>query len=126
MKDKVLVDLLSADTPSFTLQYGNSKDVYGFEPYYVKLILDQFQEMGLIKITYFTRYGAQVHVLAKAMDLHRHGGFVVEEEILKGNIEKLSLELEALSKQLSPNQLEKFSHIAQIASSIMQGLTLFN
>ena len=59
------------------------------------------------------------------MDLHRHGGFTVEEELLKGNIEKLGLELDVLSKQLSPNYTEKATQIAQIASMVMQGLTLF-
>ncbi len=125
IKDKVLADLLSADEPTFTLEYRDSQDEYGFSPQYMKLILDQFQDVGLIKATYLTGYRARIHVLAKAMDLHRHGGFVGEEEILKGNLEKLGLELESLSKQLQPNHIEHASHISQIASAIMQGLTLF-
>lgn len=125
MKDKVLADLLSADFPSFTYQYKDSQGDYGFHPQYVTLILNQFREMGLIQVTYFTGYGARIHVQAKAMDLYRHGGFIAEEEILKGNIEKLGLELETLSKQLTPNHIEQASHLSQIAAAIMQGLTLF-
>lgn len=96
MKDKVLADLLSADFPSFTYQYKDSQKDYGFHPQYVTLILNQFREMGLIQVTYFTGYGARINVQAKAMDLYRHGGFIAEEEILKGNIEKLGLELESV------------------------------
>ena len=81
--------------------------------------------MGLIQVTYFTGYGARINVQAKAMDLYRHGGFIAEEEILKGNIEKLGLELDTLSKQLTPNHIEQASHLSQIAAAIMQGLTLF-
>lgn len=125
MKDKVLADLLSADFLSFTYQYKDSQEDYGFHPQYVTLILNQFREMGLIQVTYFTGYGARINVQAKAMDLYRHGGFIAEEEILKGNIEKLGLELDTLSKQLTPNHIEQASHLSQIAAAIMQGLTLF-
>lgn len=125
MKDKVLADLLSAEFPSFTFQYRDSQDEFGIPPQYVELILNQFENMGLINATYFTGYGARINLLAKAMDLYRHGGFIAEEEILKGNIEKLGLELDTLSKQLTPNHIEQASHISQIASAIMQSLTLF-
>lgn len=125
IKDKVLVVLLSANSPSFDLDYRDSKIDYGIEPLNVKLILDQFQDLDLIKVTYMIGNRARIHISAKAMDLHRHGGFVGEEEILKSNLEKLGLELDTLSKNLMPDNIEKASKISQIASAIMQGLTLF-
>lgn len=125
MKDKVLADLLSADNPSFDLDYQDSETEYGFAPAYVKLILDDFASKELIKVTYVMGNRARIHVKAKAMELHQHGGFVVEEEILKGNLEKLGLELETLAKQLSPDYAEKASQISQIASAVLQGLSLF-
>ena len=44
---------------------------------------------------------------------------------LRKNIEKLAIEIDLLSKQLSPNFLEKASQLAQIGGAIMQGLALF-
>lgn len=125
MKDRVLADLLSADTPSFDFNYSNSLADYKVSPEYIKIILDEFSELGLVKLKYFYGNSARIHVQAKAMDLHRHGGFKAEEELLKGNIEKLGMELDLLSKQLAPNYTEKAAYIAQIGSAIMQGLTLF-
>lgn len=125
IKDKVLEGLLSHDTTAFTFEYENSNVDYGVLPDYVKLILDDFTALGLIKATFMTGACARIHIQAKAMDLYRHGGFAVEEELLKSNIEKLGLELDLLSKQLTPNYTEKASQIAQIASAIMQSLELF-
>lgn len=125
IKDRVLADLLSAETPSFAIDYRDSKTEYGIDSPYVKLILDQFQDLGLIKVNYLMGMRARILLNVKAMDLHRHGGFVCEEEILKSNLEKLGLELEILSKQLMHDNIERASKISQIASAIMQGLTLF-
>jgi Fe2+ or Zn2+ uptake regulation protein len=125
IKDIVLADLLSPDSTSFTLDYSKSKEEYGVSPESVCLILNQFEELGLIKKKDFIGRRCLIHVQMKAMDLHRHGGFMAEEELLKGNIEKLGMELDLLCKQLSPNYSEKASHIASIASAVMQGLTLF-
>ncbi|EGQ11790.1 hypothetical protein HMPREF9136_2632 [Prevotella dentalis DSM 3688] len=125
MKDIVLADLLSADKPRFKFDYDNSQEEYGFAPSYTKMLLDQFQNLGLLKITYSYSDGAVIEISTKAMDLYRHGGFKAEEELLKSNIEKLSLELQNLSKQLEPKYAEKASQLAQIAGTLMQGLTLF-
>lgn len=54
-----------------------------------------------------------------------HGGFTVQEEILKANIQKLSDELDLLAKQLSPNLLEKATSISAIGASIATALGLF-
>ena len=125
IKDLVLADILSAEEPSFIFNYQDSKNEYGISPTYIDIILDQFVELGLIKLTYLIGSKAKITIQAKAMDLQRHGGFTVEEELLKGNIEKLGLELDVLSKQLSPNYTEKATQIAHIASMVIQGLTLF-
>lgn len=124
IKDIILEDLLSAE-PNINFNYRDSETKYGFKPQYVKMILEQFEEIGLTKNTrYFTGYGAMVHLQAKAMDLYRHGGFAAEEELLKANIEKLGRELDLLAKQLGPNYIEKAANIAQIGSAIMQALVL--
>lgn len=125
MKDILLTDLLSADSASFTFDYTESKENNGVSPKSVCLILNQFEELGLIKKKEFIGRRCLIHVQMKAMDLHRHGGFMVEEELLKSNIEKLGIELGLLCEQLSPNYSEKASQLTSIASAVMQGLTLF-
>lgn len=127
IKDKVLADLLSTDGPIFEIDYSTSESDYGIDTELVPLIFDEFADLGLIDVKH--RIGgnvARITIKAKAMNLSRHGGFTAEEEILKGNIEKLGLELDVLSKQLTPNYAEKASQIAQISSAIMQALTLFH
>lgn len=125
IKDKVLESLLSADNPNFEFNYKDSKTEYGISPDYVELILNEFVRLGLIKAKFFIGNGALIHIQAKAMDLFSHGGFTAEEDLLRKNIEKLRLELDVLSKQLEPKFMEKASQLAQIASAVMQGLTLF-
>lgn len=125
IKDKVLEVLLSADNPTFDFRYDNSSSEYGVSPNFVEMILKDFDDQGLIRAKFYIGNGAKIHIQAKAMDLYRHGGFTTEEELLKANIEKLGLELQALSKQLEPKYTEKASCIAQIAGAIMQGLALF-
>lgn len=125
IKDKVLAELLSGDSPVFDFDYTDSETTFGFNPMYMKIILDDFQDCGLIKSTYYGSAGARIHIKAKAMDLFNHGGFTAEEEILKANINKLGFELEVLSKQLEPKYLEIATNLSQIGSAIMQGLTLF-
>ena len=75
IKDRILADLLSAETPSFAIDYRDSKTEYGIDSPYVKLILDQFQDLGLIKVNYLMGMRARIFINVKAMDLHRHGGF---------------------------------------------------
>lgn len=125
IKDKVLADLLSADNLSFDFNYEDSKIKHGFPPEYIKIILNQFEELGLIKKTDYVGNKACIDIQIKAMDLYRHGGFTAEEELLRNNIEKLGMELDLLSKQLAPKFVEKASQLAQIGGAIMQGLTLF-
>lgn len=125
IKDIILGDLLSAEQANFVFNYRDSETKYDIKPQYVKMILEQFEEIGLTKTTkYFTGYSALVHIQAKAMDLYRHGGFATEEELLKANIEKLGRELDLLAKQLGPNYIEKAANIAQIGSAIMQALVI--
>lgn len=125
MKDSVLARLLSADDVYVFFDYTNSESDFGFKPEYMDLILNQFEEIGLIRKDDLIGSQTNIHVQIKAMDLHLHGGFTAEEELLKVNIEKLGMELDVLSNQLSPNLAEKASQLAQIASAILQGFAMF-
>lgn len=88
-------------------------------------LLEYFHDKGLIKYTHYESPKVQIQMTIKAHDFIHHGGFVVEEEILKGNIEKLGLEIDLLYKQLTPDQLERANKIATIGSAIVASLSLF-
>lgn len=51
IKDAVLRELLSIEQATIDFKYGDSETKYGFKPAYMKMILDQFEEIGLIKST---------------------------------------------------------------------------
>ena len=50
----------------------------------------------------------------------------MQEEILKGNIEKLGLEIDLLSKELSPDLLDKAQKLASFGNNILSVLKLIN
>lgn len=91
----------------------------------VEAIFDQFEEMGFLTQQKFLGGNVLFLIKANAHDFYNHGGFQAQEEILKANIEKLSQELDLLSKQLSPDLLEKANKLAGISSAILSALSLF-
>ena len=52
--------------------------------------------------------------------------FFVQEEILKGNIEKLGLKIDLLSKELAPDLIDKARKLASIENNILSTLKLIN
>lgn len=88
-------------------------------------ILKYFERNGLISdlnprnnIVFMT-----LHI--EAHDLAEKGGFSVQDEIFKANIEKLQFEIENLRSKLEPDHLEYINKIATIGSAILGGLSLF-
>ena len=68
---------------------------------------------------------AHIALNAEAHDFFNRGGFAVQEEILKANLNKLGLELEALSKELGPKYLEKASTLTSLISSATSIIKFF-
>ena len=66
-----------------------------------------------------------MEVTPEAHELWQRGGFFVQEEILKNNINKLALEIDLLSKQLSPDLIDKAQKISSIGKNILSALNLF-
>ncbi|MCR2007991.1 MULTISPECIES: hypothetical protein [Bacteroides] len=88
-------------------------------------ILYQFKRMGLISDFANNSSTVNLCLLIEASDFLARGGFYAQEELLKANIEKLSKELDLLSKQLKPDMLEKANLISSIGNSIVAALSLF-
>lgn len=125
LKDELLSALLSVGSMSVKCNVREEAKQVDTTPDIVVAVYDQFEEMGLMKQTKYLGGTVQIHITAKAHDLYTHGGFVGQEELLKANIQKLSCELELLSKNLKPDLLEKANVIGNIASNILSVLTLF-
>ena len=88
-------------------------------------IRDRFEEMGFIEQTKCMGGLIICKINVSAHDFIRHGGFQAQEEILMANLQKLSRELDLLSKQLSPNLAEKASMLSSIAGNILAAISLF-
>lgn len=127
LKDKLLIQLLSADSIRTTFTFSpEMEEELGMTSDMAQMIIKQFEEMGLLKATFFSNpFGARITLNAKAHDVYSHGGFTAQEEILKANIEKLDLQLQYLTKQLGPDYLDTASKISSIGSAIMSALPLF-
>ena len=125
LKDELLADLLSVGSMNIENDIHSCAKEFDTLPDIVGAIYDLFEEMGMLKQTKFI--GGKIHfqLKAKAHDFYSHGGFTAQEEILKANIQKLSDELDLLSKQLSPDLLEKVTSISTIGANILTVLGLF-
>ncbi|WP_417130160.1 hypothetical protein [Phocaeicola sp.] len=136
MKDDV-INILCSGTFNFDVHYNVPKTAFleeladkddpskSFTENQLVSIFSQFERMGLISGYANNSRTVEFEVLVEANDFYIHGGFQAQEEILKANIEKLSQELNLLSKQLSPDLLEKANKLAGISSAILSALSLF-
>lgn len=91
----------------------------------LQAVFIQFIRLGLLSRGAVNSFAISVCLNIEAHDFLSRGGFVAQEEILKFNISKLKLELEALSKELEPKFAEKASVIAALAANIATALGLF-
>lgn len=136
MKDDV-INILCSGTFNFDVHYNVPKTAFleeladkddpskSFTENQLVSIFSQFERMGLISGYANNSRTVEFEVLVEANDFYIHGGFQAQEEILKANIEKLSQELDLLSKQLSPDLLEKANKLTGISSAILSALSLF-
>ena len=86
-------------------------------------ILRQFEKLNLLKAQRYIGGTAHITLNAEAHDFFNRGGFAVQEEILKANLNKLGLEL--LSKELGPKYLEKASTLTSLISSATSIIKFF-
>ncbi|WP_065218402.1 MULTISPECIES: hypothetical protein [Butyricimonas] len=124
-KDEVLNYIVAAKSRAVDLIYDDifpNKDITSWE---FALVVKQMKSMGLLSSVIDCGGGVvDVCVTADLFDYFSHGGFTVQEEILRANLEKLGNELEWLSKQLNPSFTEKAKEFAELATSIASVLKL--
>ncbi len=130
LKDQILSALCCSNIP-YECHCTVSKSSFSediSEPYTedeLVAVLSQFQRLGLISGFADNSRTVELELLAEASDFFSHGGFKAQELLLRSNIEKLGLEIESLSKQLSPDLLDKANKLSGIASAILSALALF-
>ena len=127
IKDNILTDIISIDSYFIELTYDENALKYSISPNQFAMIIKQFIRMGLLESKGEFMGGAGGIFITTTLDAHdflSHGGFYAQEEILKANINKLGLELEALSKELGSDFIEKANKISSLASNIVSFLNL--
>ena len=125
-KDLIVDAIIAANTDFIELKHEDifpNHDIQGWE--FMAIIKQMEQKYLLCNVTYLSDNTIFVEPTANLFDLYNRGGFVVQEEILKTNIEKLGYELDSLKDQLSPYLVDKVEKIAKIASAITSVLSLF-
>jgi len=87
-------------------------------------ILYQFERIGFLQELGVGRENTSFILLAELHDFAHKGGFAIQEEIFKANIEKLGFEIDHLRKQLGPDHLDKLNKLSSIFSALFAGLSL--
>ena len=126
VKDKVLFHLRD-NCPLEQMVYVPTKELLAetetdFET--LRAVLYQFERFGFFKEVGVGRESTSIIMYIELHDFANKGGFAIQEEIFKANIEKLGFEIDNLRKQLSPDKLDTLNKISSIASALFGGLAL--
>lgn len=124
LKDRILSDLVNSPINS-EVNINTDCDRYGIDSDEYFAILQHFERLNLISMDACLGGEVFIQTHIEAHDLWRTGGFTGQETLLKANIEKLGMEIDKLSRDLSPKQLDTAQKIASIGSSILSVLSLF-
>lgn len=124
-KDKVLSYLINYPKmipESFSrIDFKDMQTNTGFTPDTINAILLGFQQEGIISRLSLRRscpwFDLVIH--QKACDLFNRGGFTMKENLLKQEVEKLLLEIEALKPTLG-DKIEQFTTIANNIMSLIK------
>ena len=86
----------------------------------LQAILIQFQRLGLISDLNMRRHSLVIYLTLylEALEFYQKGGFQMQDEILRLNLEKLKLEVEQLSKDY-PEKALTFSSILSNISTVL-------
>ncbi len=86
-------------------------------------IMSLFSRYGFVNHLDVREYIVSFSLKAEAHDYLQQGGFMVQEEIFKTNIQRLGYEIEVLQKAILPDNIESVNKIASIAGNLLNGLT---
>ncbi|MEE0848235.1 MAG: hypothetical protein U0M63_01025 [Alistipes onderdonkii] len=123
IKDRILFDLTSRDSIVFHYSSVDIAQRLNLSCEVVTAVIKHFVKIGFIKLFRPDKpYAGDIEMQIEAYDFANRGGFLVQEELLKANIQKLGLEIDVLAKELSPKGLETAEKIATIGSSILSAI----
>lgn len=109
---------------SFSVELSEYANEFNTEQTVIAEILDQFERLVFLRQQKYMGDVILVNLTIDAFDFVNRGGFLVQEELLKANIQKLGLEIDLLCKELSPNLLEKAHKISAIGASIASAIKI--
>lgn len=87
-------------------------------------ILSQFDRLGLLEELNLRRSSFHLCLLLEAHDFMSNGGFGIQKEIFESNFNKLLFEIEALKKEIAPDNLDKLNKVSGIVSTLLSGFAL--
>jgi hypothetical protein len=87
-------------------------------------ILYQFERFGFLEEVGVGEENTSLIQLVELHDYAHKGGFAIQDEIFKKEIEKLGFEIDHLIKQLGPDYLEKFSKLSTIAGTLLTAVNM--
>lgn len=127
IKDKVLFFLCSNAIPE-KMSEGETRNTLkeleiDFDTF--NAIMTQFQRFDFIEDLNLRRMHMSFILRTEAHDFAEKGGFSIQDEIFRANIEKLGFEIDNLRKQLGPDKLDALSKLSSIFSAITGGLALW-
>ncbi|QMW02291.1 hypothetical protein [Spirosoma foliorum] len=127
IKDDTLHWLCAHVRPGRMVEFNSQslQETVGVDRETMNVVLEDFEEMGLISDLNPTRAGAFLVLKVSAHNLFQQGGFAVMDALNEANIQKVLLELENLQKQLKPDQVDAYNKVASLLSSIATIYTAF-
>ena len=123
IKDQILKDIMDAQQERISVNEKVWCEKYCTSPYMLNLALQQFEDMGLLKLN-STKTSTDILLKMAAIDFVRRGGFIVAEEIITASLEKLQLEIESLQKtfpERANTWLSMAANIATISAAFQLG-----
>lgn len=126
IKDRILFDLTSQDKTSLDFSAIEMSQRLNIPFDIIVTVINHFIKIGFVRLPSWSKpSGGKIEVQVEAYDFANHGGYLVQEELLKANIQKLGLEIDVLEQELSPKGLESAEKIASISSAILSALSFF-
>ena len=126
-KDKVL-NYLVAKWPLEEMIYQDTKNILvetGVDFATLKAILNQFERLGFLYQLGVGREHTCMILIIEAHDFAHKGGFILQEEVFKANIEKLGFEIDTLKEKLGPEHLETLNKISGTTNTLLAGVALW-
>lgn len=125
LKDSILQDLTSKNTVKFTINAREKAAKFNIDMETYFAIIDHFRTLQLLHHRKCMSGDIHITLTVEAFDLINHGGFHAREELLKNNIKKLNLEIQALSNEATPTLKSRLSSLLEIGANISSALQLF-